>query len=77
MNLLKIAATAAAASTIAFAGATSAGTLQDVVKKGFVQCGVSTGVPGFNSLIKTATGRVLTQQSARQLLLLFWVIPAK
>ena len=47
MNLLKIAATAAAATTIAFAGATSAGTLQDVVKKGFVQCGVPTGVPGF------------------------------
>ena len=47
MNLFKLAATAAAATTIALAGVTNAGTLDDVKKKGFVQCGISTGVPGF------------------------------
>ncbi|MEM7406998.1 MAG: amino acid ABC transporter substrate-binding protein [Pseudomonadota bacterium] len=47
MKLFKFAATAAAVSTLAIASAASAGTLEDVKKKGFVQCGVSTGVPGF------------------------------
>ncbi len=44
-NLL-IGAVAAAAGVTA-AGAASAATLDDVKAKGFVQCGVATGVPGF------------------------------
>jgi general L-amino acid transport system substrate-binding protein len=39
----------AAAATIALAGAANASTLDDVKKKGFVQCGVSQGLPGFSS----------------------------
>jgi general L-amino acid transport system substrate-binding protein len=35
--------------TFAVAGAAQAGTLDDVKKKGFVQCGVSTGLAGFSS----------------------------
>lgn len=42
----KLAATAVAAS-ISVAGIAQAGTLEDVRAKGHVQCGVSTGVPGF------------------------------
>ncbi|MEM7171803.1 MAG: amino acid ABC transporter substrate-binding protein [Pseudomonadota bacterium] len=38
---------AAAAVTAVGVGSASAGTLDDVKAKGFVQCGVSTGVPGF------------------------------
>lgn len=45
MTLLK---SVAAIAVAAFAsGAAQAGTLEDVRKKGFVQCGVSTGVAGF------------------------------
>ena len=45
MNSLK---TLAAAAAIAFvSGTAQAGTLDDVRKKGFLQCGVATGVPGF------------------------------
>ena len=45
MNSLK---TLAAAAAVAFvSGTAQAGTLDDVRKKGFVQCGVSTGVAGF------------------------------
>jgi general L-amino acid transport system substrate-binding protein len=40
---------AAAAFTFAAAGAASAGTLDDVMKKGFVQCGVNIGLLGFAS----------------------------
>jgi len=47
MNFLKIATTAVAVTSITLGGVASAGTLDDVKKKGFVQCGVSTGVPGF------------------------------
>ena len=53
MRLLKAAAGAMAITSIAFAGVASAGTLDDVKKKGFVQCGVSTGVPGFAFTDKT------------------------
>ncbi len=38
---------AASALTVASAAGASAGTLDDVRAKGFIQCGVSTGVPGF------------------------------
>ena len=38
---------AAAAVTAVGVGSAAAGTLDDVKAKGFVQCGVSTGVPGF------------------------------
>ena len=37
----------AAAAVVGFATAASAGTLEDVRAKGFIQCGVSTGVAGF------------------------------
>ena len=37
----------AAAAAVGFATAASAGTLEDVREKGFIQCGVSTGVAGF------------------------------
>jgi general L-amino acid transport system substrate-binding protein len=46
-NVGKLLSTAAIAATIS-AGA-SAATLDDVKAKGFVQCGVSTGVPGFSN----------------------------
>ncbi|MEA3291003.1 MAG: amino acid ABC transporter substrate-binding protein, partial [Pseudomonadota bacterium] len=48
MNLKKTAAIAAAISLTA-AGAAAAGTLDDVKAKGFVQCGVSQGLPGFSN----------------------------
>ena len=47
MNLLKSVAVSAAAAAVAVSGVANAGTLEDVKAKGFVQCGVSTGVPGF------------------------------
>ncbi|WP_012072053.1 amino acid ABC transporter substrate-binding protein [Marinomonas sp.] len=46
-NVCKLLSTAAIAATIS-AGA-AASTLEDVKAKGFVQCGVSTGVPGFSN----------------------------
>ncbi|MEM7225514.1 MAG: amino acid ABC transporter substrate-binding protein [Pseudomonadota bacterium] len=46
MKYVKILAAAASVSLLATAGA-SAATLDDVKAKGFVQCGVSTGVAGF------------------------------
>ncbi len=47
MKSVKILLAAAAASSIGVSAAW-AGTLDDVKAKGFVQCGVSTGVPGFS-----------------------------
>ncbi|NKC14329.1 MAG: transporter substrate-binding domain-containing protein [Gammaproteobacteria bacterium] len=47
MSIIKSAAISAAVASVALAGAASAGTLEDVKAKGFVQCGVTTGVPGF------------------------------
>jgi len=46
-NVGKLLSTAAIAATIS-AGA-AASTLEDVKAKGFVQCGVSNGVPGFSN----------------------------
>ncbi|MBJ7536441.1 amino acid ABC transporter substrate-binding protein [Marinomonas transparens] len=46
-NVVKLLSTAAIAATIS-AGA-AATTLEDVKKKGFIQCGVSQGVPGFSN----------------------------
>jgi len=40
---------AAVVASLSFAGAVSAGTLDDVKAKGFVQCGVSQGLPGFSN----------------------------
>ena len=40
---------AIAASAMAFSGAASAGTLDVVKGKGFIQCGVSQGLPGFSN----------------------------
>ena len=39
----------AAAGALVLATGASAGTLDDIKAKGFVQCGVSTGVPGFEA----------------------------
>ncbi len=46
MKSLKVLAAAAALTAVGAAGA-SAGTVDDIKKKGFIQCGVSTGVAGF------------------------------
>ncbi len=40
---------AAAVLSVTVSGIAQAGTLSDVKKKGFIQCGVSEGVPGFSS----------------------------
>jgi general L-amino acid transport system substrate-binding protein len=48
MRLVKTIAASAALLGVAVAGIAQAGTLDDVKAKGFVQCGVSTGVPGFS-----------------------------
>lgn len=47
MNLLKLTANTLAATTLAMSGFANAGTLDDIKAKGFLQCGVSTGVAGF------------------------------
>ncbi|MGD1877566.1 MAG: amino acid ABC transporter substrate-binding protein [Kiloniellaceae bacterium] len=47
MSKLKVMLAAGAITVVGATGAT-AGTLDDVKAKGFVQCGVSTGVPGFS-----------------------------
>jgi general L-amino acid transport system substrate-binding protein len=46
MNHIRI---IAAVSALAIASAASAGTLDDVKQKGFLQCGVSQGLPGFSN----------------------------
>jgi len=48
MKLVKTIAASAVLASMGLTGAT-AGTLQDVQKKGFVQCGVSQGTPGFSN----------------------------
>ena len=48
MRLAKTIAASAALLGVAAAGVSHAATLDDVKAKGFVQCGVSTGVPGFS-----------------------------
>ena len=48
----------AALSVSAFAA--SAATLDDVKAKGFVQCGVSQGLPGFSNPDSAVTGQALT-----------------
>ena len=48
INLVKRIA-AAAVLSVATAGGAQAGTLSDVKSKGFIQCGVSQGVPGFSN----------------------------
>ena len=45
----KITSTVLLASTMAISANTSAATLDDVIGKGFVQCGVSQGLPGFSN----------------------------
>ena len=47
MNLVKL--SAAAVLSVAVVGVAQASTLGDVKKKGFIQCGVSQGVPGFSN----------------------------
>jgi general L-amino acid transport system substrate-binding protein len=47
MHLVKLIAAALLSATVV--GATQAGTLGDVKRKGFIQCGVSQGVPGFSN----------------------------
>jgi len=43
---------------VAVSSAVNAGTLDDVKAKGFVQCGVSQGVPGFSNADIRAIGQV-------------------
>ena len=47
MNLVKL--IVAAVLSVAVVGVAQAGTLGDVKRKGFIQCGVSQGVPGFSN----------------------------
>ncbi|MEM1366067.1 MAG: amino acid ABC transporter substrate-binding protein [Pseudomonadota bacterium] len=49
MDLRIISAVAGAAALTLTAGAASAATLDDVKAKGFIQCGVSQGLPGFSN----------------------------
>ena len=49
MKLVKTVAAAAALIPLIVAGAAQASTLSDVKAKGFIQCGVSQGVPGFSN----------------------------
>ena len=53
----------AAISAVA-ATAAQAGTLDDVKQKGFVQCGVSQGLPGFSNPDSRTTGPAWTLISA-------------
>ncbi len=46
---LRSALIGAAAATMAFAGSAQAGLLDDVKAKGFIQCGVNTGLTGFSA----------------------------
>jgi len=49
MKLVKTAAATAALAAIGLTGTAGAATLDDVMKKGYVQCGVSQGLPGFSN----------------------------
>lgn len=49
MNFLRTLVISTAIACFTFAGVTGAGTLDDVKRKGFVQCGVSQGLPGFSN----------------------------
>ncbi len=42
-------ATGTAVAAIMLAGSAAAGTLDDIKSKGFIQCGVSQGLPGFSN----------------------------
>ncbi len=49
MKLVKTVAATAVLASLGLSGAVNAGTLQDVQKKGYIQCGVSQGVAGFSN----------------------------
>jgi len=49
MKLVKTVTATAVFAALTFGGAASASTLDDVKAKGFVQCGVSQGLPGFSN----------------------------
>ena len=49
MRLVATVAAAAAMCSLTVAGFAQASTLRDVKSKGFIQCGVSQGVPGFSN----------------------------
>jgi general L-amino acid transport system substrate-binding protein len=49
MKLTKTVAVVAALASLSIAGSVTASTLSDVKAKGFIQCGVSQGVPGFSN----------------------------
>lgn len=49
MKLVKTAAVTAVIAAFGITGTAAAGTLDDIKKKGFVQCGVSQGLPGFSN----------------------------
>ena len=48
----------AGVAALAAASVAQAGTLEDVRAKGFVQCGVSQGLPGFQIQTTVVTGQV-------------------
>ena len=50
MKKMKTIQSLAVAVALTFTGAANAGTLDDVKSKGFVQCGVSQGLPGFSNV---------------------------
>jgi general L-amino acid transport system substrate-binding protein len=49
VNFLRTLIISFAIASFTFAGVAAAGTLDDVKRKGFVQCGVSQGLPGFSN----------------------------
>ena len=50
MKKMKTVQSLAVAIALTFTGVANAGTLDDVKSKGFVQCGVSQGLPGFSNV---------------------------
>ena len=57
MNLKSILAATAAAGFMTVASVATAGILDDVKKKGFLQCGVNTGLAGFSAPNDKANGK--------------------
>jgi general L-amino acid transport system substrate-binding protein len=49
VNFLRTVVISTAIAAVTFVGVARAGTLDDVKRKGFVQCGVSQGLPGFSN----------------------------
>ena len=63
------AAIATSAALLSTQAAAADGTLEKVVKNGYLQCGVSTGLPGSQTLTQKENGKVLMLNTAKPLLL--------